>query len=69
MLPLLVVLSIYYLFMKFDCFGHATYNKIKKKTFADILFDGIFATWFGDVSWFNPQWTLQIEFVASYFVF
>ena len=33
MLPVLMILSIYLLFARFDCFGESTFNKIKNKTF------------------------------------
>ena len=68
MIPLLVILSIYYLTMKFDFYGEQTFNRIKSKTFFNLVFDGLFGTWFGDYSWIEATWTLNIELIATFFV-
>ena len=48
MLPVAVILSIYYFTMKFDMYGNKTFDRIKKKRYFDLLFDGLVGTWFGD---------------------
>ena len=69
MIPVLMTMSIYYLFMRLDCFGSSSYNKIKSKYFWHILYDGALGTWYGGATWFFPAWTLSIELYASYWVF
>jgi len=69
MIPVLVIISIYFLFMKLDCFGKKTYEKILDKKFSDVLFDGMVSTWYGDTSWLTPTWTLSIELWATYLVY
>jgi peptidoglycan/LPS O-acetylase OafA/YrhL len=70
MLPVLMILSIYLLFARFDCFGESTYNKIKNKTFTNLLYTAMFETWAGPtLSFIGPTWTLGIEFWATYLIY
>lgn len=69
MVPLVVVLSIYFLAMRLDLFGENTYAKLKRKTYGDILYDGLVTTWYGDTSWFYATWTLSTELIATYFIY
>jgi len=52
-----------------DAFGEKTFMKIQKKTYGELLSDGLFGTWFGDNSWSTPTWTLSIELVATFFIY
>ena len=69
MIPVLMTMSIYYLFMRMDCFGESTYNKIKPRTFGDVIYDGMIGTWQGGTRWFYPAWTLSVELFASFWVY
>ena len=70
MLPVLMILSIYVLFARFDCFGESTFNKIKNKTITNLLFTSMFETWAGPtLSFIGPTWTLGIEFWATYLIY
>ena len=70
MIPVLMILSIYLLFARFDCFGEATYNKIKNKTFLSLLYTAMFEIWAGiSISFLEPCWTLGIEFWATYLIY
>jgi hypothetical protein len=69
MVPLVVVFSIYFLAMRLDLFGEKTYAKLKRKTYGDILYDGLVTTWYGDTSWFYATWTLSTELIATYFIY
>lgn len=68
-MPVLVIISFYYLFVKLDTMGDFTFMNIKKKTFGDLLKDTIFLTWFGDDSWSTATWTLSIELFATFFIY
>ena len=70
MIPVLMILSIYLLFARTDCFGESTYNKIKNKTFLNLLYTAMFEIWAGpSISFIEPTWTLGIEFWATYLVY
>ena len=69
MLPVLMIISLYYLFMKVDAMGPDTFLRLKKKTFFDLIWDGVFGTWFGDDSWTTATWTMSIEFFATFFIY
>lgn len=69
MIPMLIIISIYYFFMRMDCFGDSTYNKIKDHVFSEVLYDGLVGTWFGGTRWFFPAWTLSTELYASFWVY
>ena len=69
MLPVLMIISIYYLFLKLDAMGDHTFIRIKNKTFWNLLNDTIFLTWFGDDSWSTATWTLSIELFATFFIY
>ena len=47
MLPVLMIQSLYYLFMKFDAMAPGTFGRIQGKTFLDLMFDSVFGVWFG----------------------
>lgn len=70
MLPVLMILSIYLLFSRFDCIGESTWNKIKNRTFTELLYASLFETWAGvSTRFINPTWTLGIEFWATMMVY
>jgi len=70
MLPVLMILSIYLLFARFDFFGESTFNKIKNRTFLDLLYAAMIETWCGPSAWFvNPTWTLGVEYWATMLVY
>lgn len=69
MIPVLMILSLYYLFMRLDCFGSDTYEKIKGLTYLDFVYAGLIGTWYGETRWFFPAWTLSVELYASYIVY
>ena len=69
MIPVLMILSIYYACMKFDLFGKSTYNKIKGKGFGDLLWAAMLETWWGGWSFMAPTWTLGIEFWATFMIY
>ena len=69
MLPVLMILSIYYFFLKIGAMGPYTFLRIKKKTFYDLMMDSLFGTWFGDASWSGATWTLSIELFATFFIY
>jgi len=69
MLPVLMILSTYYLFLKVDAMGPDTFLRLKKKTFFDLIWDSLFGTWFGDASWSGATWTLSIELFATFLIY
>ena len=69
MLPVLLIMSIYYFCARLDLFGKSTYNKIKNKTFTQLLWAGMLETWWGGWSFIGPTWTLGIEFWATVIVY
>ena len=70
MLPVLMILSIYLLFARFDCFGDSTFNKIKNRTFTELLYAAMLETWCTTSTRFiNPTWTLGIEYWATLLVY
>lgn len=70
MIPVLMILSIYLAFARFDCFGEQTLNKLKNKTFLNLLYAAILETWAGpSVSFIEVTWTLGIEFWATFLVY
>jgi peptidoglycan/LPS O-acetylase OafA/YrhL len=70
MLPVLMILSIYLFFARFDFFGESTFNKIKNKTFLSLLYTAMLEIWAGpDISFIEPTWTLGIEFWATYLIY
>lgn len=69
MLPVLMILSLYYLWGKMDWLGQDTFDRIKEKNFGVFLLDMLFGTWFGDNSWSTATWTLSIELTATFFIY
>jgi len=70
MIPVLMILSIYLAFARFDCFGETTFNKLKNKTILNLLYAATLETWAGpSVSFIEPTWTLGIEFWATFLVY
>lgn len=69
MLPVLMILSIYYFFARLDLFGKSTYNLLKNKTFGNVLWAGMLETWWGGWSFMAPTWTLGIELWATFLVY
>lgn len=47
MLPVLMIQSLYYLFMKFGAMDEHTFERIQGKNFFNFLFDSLFGVWFG----------------------
>jgi len=50
-------------------FGDSSYNKIKNKTFADLIYAGTLETWYGGWSWIEPTWTLSVEMWATFLIY
>jgi len=69
MLPVLMILSIYYFVGRLDVMGESTYNKIKNKTFFDLIYAGVLETWYGGWSFIEPTWTLSVEMWATYLIY
>jgi len=69
MLPVLVILSIYYFIARLDVFGDSTYNKIKNYSFFDLIYAGMLETWFTSWAFIEPTWTLSIEMWATFLVY
>jgi len=70
MIPVLMILSIYLAFARFDCFGETTFNKLKNKTFLNLLYAATLETWAGpSTSFIEVTWTLGIEFWATFLVY
>lgn len=71
MLPVLMILSIYHICARFDLFGETTYNKIKNKTWLDLMYAGLLETWYPGTSmaYIEPTWTLSVEFMATFFIY
>ena len=70
MVPVLMILSIYLAVARFDLFGETTLNKLKNKTFANLLYAALLETWAGpSVSFIEVTWTLGIEFWATFLVY
>lgn len=69
MLPVLMTLSLYYFIARLDVFGESTYNKIKNKSFIDLIYAGMLETWYGGWSFIEPTWTLSVEMWATYLIY
>jgi peptidoglycan/LPS O-acetylase OafA/YrhL len=72
MIPLWVIISLYYfvLRMQFDTGkNNPGFARFQDKVFVDMVFDGVFHTWYGDFSWAVPTWSLSVELTASYIVY
>jgi len=69
MLPVLMIQSFYFFFARLDLFGKSTLNRLKNKTFGDLLWAGMLETWWGGWSFMAPTWTLGIEFWASFMIY
>jgi peptidoglycan/LPS O-acetylase OafA/YrhL len=70
MLPMFVVLSIYYLVAKLDLpIKEKTFSKIKHKQFPQLVLDGTIGVWFMNQDYMGLTWTLSVELFASYWIF
>jgi len=70
MLPMFVVLSIYYLVAKLDIpQPMKTFAKIKHKQFPQLCLDGLIGVWFMNQDYMGLTWTLSVELFASYWIF
>ena len=72
MLPVLMILSLYYLASALDLVGPKDGMqeiKTKKKTFGLLIYDSTISTWYGDKSWAKVTWTLSIELFATFYVY
>jgi len=70
MMPLFVILSIYYMVAKFDLpRKEDTFSKIKHKSFLQLILDGLIGVWFMNQDYMGLTWTLSVELFASYWIF
>ena len=70
MMPLFIILSIYYLVAKFDlAIMKGTLSKVKHKSFLQFVLDCMIGVWFMNTDICGPTWTLAIELFASYWIF
>jgi len=70
MLPMLIVLSFYYLAAKLDMTTRpGTFSKVKPKSFFEFLIDGTIGVWFMNTDYAGLTWTLSVELIASYFIY
>lgn len=76
MIPVWVVLSIYYFVLKMQFLnkndvGSADndFSRIQHKTFLDLTYDSLFNVWYGDNTWAIPIWTLSLELIATFMVY
>ena len=76
MIPLWVVLSLYYFVLKMQLPNrqdvHSSDNdfmRFKDKTFADLTYDSLFSVWYGDNTWAVPVWTLSVELISTFMVY
>lgn len=68
MIPLIMVLSLYYLVVKFDLMGESTFNKIKHKTFLNLIYASTLETFVpgGGMHWVEPTWTIGVDYWGTY---
>lgn len=64
-----MIFSLYYLFCIFGAFGDKTFERIRNKTFLELISDSLFGTWFGDNTWSTATWTMSIELLATFFIY
>ena len=70
MLPMLIVLSFYYIIAKMDCTTrNETLSSVKPKSFFEFLIDGTIGVWFMNTDYAGLTWTLSVELIASYFIY
>ena len=69
MLPVLVIISLYYVVVKLALTNKNAFLLIKRKNFANLLLDGLIGTWFGNNEYTVVTWTLSIELWATFFVY
>lgn len=69
MVPVFIIMSLYYLCAKLDLMGPYTYVRIKNKTFGEFVIDQLFVTWFGGDDWSTATWTMSIELFATFFIY
>mgnify|MGYP000710342054 FL=1 len=70
MLPMLIVLSLYYVVAKMDCTTrNETLSSVKPKSFFEFLVDGTIGVWFMNTDYAGLTWTLSVELIASYFIY
>ena len=43
--------------------------RTKRKAFGNLVLDGLIGTWLGDISYTIASWTLEIELIATFFVY
>lgn len=69
MLPLFVIISIYYLIVKMGWANPHSFQTIKTKTFFELILDGTIGTWLNNKDYTYASWTLSIELWATFFVY
>lgn len=61
MLPVLYVISIYYLVVKLGVTFRVAFHATKLKNFGTLLLDGLIGTWIGNHDYTVVTWSLSIE--------
>jgi peptidoglycan/LPS O-acetylase OafA/YrhL len=69
MIPLWVIISIYYFVVKIGFVGPQTFKAVKKKNFLQMIIDGTIGTWVGNTDYTFASWTLTVELIASFFIY
>lgn len=70
MLPMFIILSIYYFVAKMDFpVDQGSFGKVKHKQFPQLLLDGLIGVWFMNQDYMGLTWTLSVELFASYWIF
>lgn len=69
MLPLWVIISLYFLSLELDLVSCDVYQEIHRKNFWHFCADCLFGVWFGDTSWAPATWTLGIELKATFLIY
>jgi hypothetical protein len=69
MIPLWVILSLYYFVAKIGVTAPEVLRGVKSRNFLGMLSDGLIGTWLGYFPYTIAAWTLAIELFASYFVY
>lgn len=74
MVPLWVVLSLYYLainlkWVKKEEIKSGDLARVKDKTYLQFVLDSTIGVWYGDNCWATATWTLSIELIATFMVY
>ena len=75
MIPVWVILSLYYLVLRMQFPNKEnlaegnSFAPLKDKTFLDLIYDSLFAVWYGSCEWAISLWTLSIELQATFMVY